>query len=102
MLPCAEALVERSNGGVPSGVRVRYGNMRITTLLRRETWMVNHKRVHRIYKQAGSNLRNKRPRRSSAAAHREAGQRPSRRIRHIEDVANVYPECLEHGGFDAR
>ena len=47
-------------------VRVRYGYKRITTLLRRENWLVNHKRVYRIYKQAGLNLRSKRPRRSRA------------------------------------
>ncbi len=55
-----------------AGVRIRYGYKRITTLLRRENWLVNHKRVYRIYKQAGLNLRRKRPRRSRAAVHREA------------------------------
>jgi putative transposase len=54
-----------------AGVRIRYGYQRITTLLRREKWMVNHKRVYRIYKQAGLNLRSKRPRRCRAAVHRE-------------------------------
>lgn len=31
---------------------------------------MNHKRVYRLYKQAGLNLRRKRPRRRKAAAHR--------------------------------
>ena len=51
-------------------VRVRYGLWRVYTLLRREGWMVNHKRVYRLYKEEGLNLRSKRPRRSRAAAHR--------------------------------
>lgn len=51
-------------------VRVRYGFWRIFVLLRREGWKDNHKRVHRLYKEEGLNLRTKRPRRSKAAAHR--------------------------------
>jgi len=50
--------------------RVRYGFWRIYVLLRREGWLVNHKRVYRLYKLQGLNLRSKRPRRSRAAAHR--------------------------------
>ena len=50
--------------------RVRYGYWRIYTLLRREGWPVNHKRVYRFYKLEGLNLRSKRPRRNRAAAHR--------------------------------
>jgi putative transposase len=30
--------------------RIHYGVKRITVLLRREGWMVNRKRVHRIYR----------------------------------------------------
>lgn len=51
-------------------VRVRYGMWRIYTLLRREGWKDNHKRVHRLYKLEGLNLRSKRPRRNRASAHR--------------------------------
>lgn len=43
---------------------------RIFILLRREGFKDNHKRVHRIYKEEGLNLRSKRPRRNKAAAHR--------------------------------
>lgn len=50
--------------------RVRYGYWRIYILLRREGWLVNHKRVYRLYKLQGLNLRSKRPRRNRAAAHR--------------------------------
>jgi putative transposase len=50
--------------------RVRYGYQRIFSLLRREGWIVNHKRVHRLYRLEGLNLRSKRPRRSRTAAHR--------------------------------
>ena len=50
--------------------RVRYGFWRIYILLRREGWVVNHKRVYRLYKQLGLNLRSKRPRRNRTGAHR--------------------------------
>jgi putative transposase len=50
--------------------RVRYGMWRIYTLLRREGWPDNHKRVHRLYKVEGLNLRSLRPRRCRTAAHR--------------------------------
>jgi putative transposase len=51
-------------------VRIRYGFWRVFTLLRREGWRDNHKRVYRIYKEEGLNLRTKRPRRRKSAAHR--------------------------------
>lgn len=41
--------------------RVRYGMWRIYTLLRREGWRDNHKRVYRLYKLEGLNLRSLRP-----------------------------------------
>lgn len=50
--------------------RVRYGYRRILTLLRREGFKDNHKRVYRIYQQEGLNLRMKRPRRSRMGAQR--------------------------------
>jgi putative transposase len=51
--------------------RVRYGYFRIYILLRREGWIVNHKRIYRIYKEKGLELRHKRPKRRISAAHRE-------------------------------
>ncbi len=53
-----------------AAARVRYGYLRIHVLLRREGWQVNKKRVHRLYKLEGLNLRHKRPRRHVSAAHR--------------------------------
>src|SRR5690606_10332765 len=41
--------------------RMRYGYFRIYILLRREGWVVNHKRVYRLYREDGLSLRLKRP-----------------------------------------
>ena len=41
----------------------RYGYRRITALLRRRGWQVNHKRVYRLYNQEGLMLRTKKPKR---------------------------------------
>ena len=38
--------------------RVRYGYRRIHVLLRREGWDVNPKRIYRLYKEIGLQLRN--------------------------------------------
>jgi putative transposase len=43
--------------------RVRYGYRRIHVLLRREGWKVNPKRVCRLYREMGLQLRNKAPKR---------------------------------------
>src|SRR5438552_5152705 len=43
--------------------RVRYGYRRIHVLLRREGWPVNAKRVCRLYREMGLQLRNKSPKR---------------------------------------
>ena len=51
-------------------VRVRYGSQHLYTLLRREGWPDNYKRVHRLSCLEGLNLCSKRPRRNRAAAHR--------------------------------
>jgi putative transposase len=44
-------------------MRVRYGYRRIHVLLRREGWVVNPKRVCRLYREMGLQLRNKAPKR---------------------------------------
>ena len=46
-----------------AATRVRYGYRRIHVLLRREGWVVNPKRVYRIYRELGLQLRNKTPKR---------------------------------------
>lgn len=55
--------------------RIRYGCPRIHVLLRREGWLINYKKTHRIYYPEGLNLRRKRPRRHISVAHRQ--QRPT-------------------------
>ena len=51
-------------------VRIRSGCQRLHTLVRREGWLDNHKRVHRLYCLEELHLRSKRPKRSRPAAHR--------------------------------
>jgi putative transposase len=51
--------------------RTRYGYFRIYILLRREGWIVNHKRVYWLYREDGLSLRLKRPRRNVSAANRD-------------------------------
>jgi len=55
-----------------AAIRVRYGYQRIHVLLRREGWQVNHKRVYRLYRQAGLSLFQHRPRRHRSARQRQA------------------------------
>ena len=42
----------------------RYGYRRITALLREDGWLVNHKRVERIWRQEGLRVPQKQPKRS--------------------------------------
>lgn len=51
--------------------RVRYGYRRIHVLLCREGWKVNEKRIHRLYRLEGLQLRRKTPRRKVSAKLRE-------------------------------
>jgi len=41
----------------------RYGYRRVTALLRNEGWLVNHKRVERIWRRAGLKVPQKQPKR---------------------------------------
>ncbi len=50
-----------------ASVRVHYGYLRIHTLLRREGWIVNRKRVHRLYCELGLQIRRRKPRRHVSA-----------------------------------
>jgi putative transposase len=51
--------------------RVRYGYRRVHVLLRREGWLVNPKRIYRLYTELGLQLRNKTPKRRVKAKLRE-------------------------------
>ena len=51
-----------------ASVRIRYGYRRIYILLRREGWKINRKRVYRIYREEGLNLRNKSKRKTISQA----------------------------------
>jgi putative transposase len=51
--------------------RVRYGHKRIAVLLRREGWVVNLKRVRRIYREENLSIRTKTPKRRRAAVVRQ-------------------------------
>jgi putative transposase len=96
-----------------AATRVRYGMARIHVLLRREGWQDNHKRVRRIYREEGLNLRLRRPRRNKAARHRSEPLTltapnecwsmdfvmdalfDGRRFRALTLVDNFSRECLE-------
>jgi putative transposase len=54
-----------------AAIRVRYGYRRIHTLLQREGWAVNHKRVYRLYCLEGLQMGHKPPRRRVSAKLRE-------------------------------
>lgn len=51
--------------------RLTFGYRRLHTLLRREGWRVNHKRVYRLYRDEGLILRRKKPRRRRSAVQRQ-------------------------------
>ena len=52
--------------------RPRFGYLRIHVLLRREGWVVNHKRIHRLYRLEGLQLRARLRRRKHMSVHRGA------------------------------
>jgi len=61
-----------------AATRVRYGYRRIHVLLHREGWRVNPKRVYRLYREMGLQLRHKTPKRRVKAKLRE-DRRPATR-----------------------
>jgi len=61
-----------------AATRVRYGYRRIHVLLRREGWRVNAKRVYRLYRDMGLQLRNKTPKRRVKSKLREDRQPATR------------------------
>jgi putative transposase len=98
--------------GEIAAVRIRYGYKRIHVLLKREGWHVNHKRVYRIYCEAGLNLRVKTRKKRSRVAARVIRQQARRineswsmdfvsdslfngkRFRALTVVDNFSRECL--------
>jgi len=50
-----------------AAARVRYGYRRLHVLLRREGWKVNHKRIWRLYKEEGLEVRTKKRRKRVSA-----------------------------------
>lgn len=80
--------------------RIRYGYLRIHTLLRREGLVVNRKRVHRLYCLEGLQLRPRRPRRHVSAAHRARPQRTARARNDAWAMDFVAERC--HGGRKLR
>jgi putative transposase len=59
--------------------RVRYGYRRVHVLLRRDGWDVNPKRIYRLYKEMGLQLRNKVPKRRVKAKLRD-DRKPADRV----------------------
>lgn len=58
-------------------VRIRYGYRRIHVLLLREGWEINHKRVYRLYREEGLNLRQKAKRHQKSASRIPSTEIPS-------------------------
>ena len=72
--------------------RVRYGYRRIHVLLRREGWRVNAKRVWRLYREMGLQLRNKTPKRRVQAKLRRA--EPASRANEVWAMDFVHDQLL--------
>ena len=58
-------------GPSPTAIGVRYGYRRVHVLLDREGWGINIKKVYRIYRELGMQLRNKTPKRRGKAKLRD-------------------------------
>ena len=74
--------------------RVRYGYRRITVLLKREGWPVNGKRIYRLYKELGLQLRNKTPKRKVEAKLRD-DRRPAARPNDIWAMDFLHDELFD-------
>jgi putative transposase len=62
-----------------AAVRQSWGSPRICVLLRREGWLVDHKRTQLLYRMEGLNLRRKRPRRRKSVVTRGPSVAPTRK-----------------------
>lgn len=74
--------------------RVRYGYRRIHVLLQREGWRVNVKRVFRLYREMGLQLRNKSPKRRVKAKLRE-GRSPADKPNQIWAMDFVHDQLFD-------
>ena len=82
-----EAVLRHRNKDIAT-TRIRYGYKRITVLLRREGWLVNIKRVRRLYREEGLALR---AHRLSAGVNKDANRRRYVRARGIANGARSQP-----------
>ena len=62
-----------------TSVRTSWGSRRVHVLLQREGWHVNHKRIRRLYRLEGLNLRCKTPRRRKSIVTRSEAVKATRR-----------------------
>ncbi len=69
-------LTERIKG--IAATRARHGYRRIHVLLRREGWRVNAKRVYRLYREMGLQLRHKTPKRRAKSCGKTVATRHGR------------------------
>jgi len=72
-----------------AAARVHAGYQQLHVYLRREGWVVNHKRVLRLYREEGLSLRRRKPRRRRSAAARVGRVAPGARAWSARVVANV-------------
>jgi transposase InsO family protein len=82
-----------------AATRTRYGYFRIYILLRREGWIVNHKRVYRLYRDDGLSLRLKKPGATSALPTASGNLRRWRRTRCGRWISSRTP-CSTAGGYE--
>jgi putative transposase len=60
-----------------AAARVHAGYRQLHVYLKREGWLINHKRLYRLYIEEGLGLRRKRPKRRRSAARRVEQPRPA-------------------------
>ncbi len=71
-----------------TSVRTSWGSRRVHVLLRRKGWHVNHKRVRRLYRLEGLNVRSKGPRRRKTTVTRSEVIKATRRTMGMNFMAD--------------